>query len=302
MNPRAPVAIPQLPHPDADHYRIDGSERPMPRTTSVIDRTLGKPFLSRWAGRLERDTILAELAVVLAEEIEPARARAIVARLRKRLPADPFCEVEKNTAGAFGTATHALVEAHLRARLGNQLAPEPAPASTEPQVERAARLAVEWFDAVEFEPDPRGIEIRLWSADENLWSAGTADAFGTAHLGRMIAHSRWNRPAADPATTDQRVPVLVDLKTSKSIGVAHKIQTAAYVAYLLEQGRIEAPCHTCILRVARHENDPRPTEALLIHPDEVLRYGGAFRFLRRIYNFVTQEEVLERQHWRARGG
>ncbi len=301
MNPRVPVVLPQLPHPDADHYILAGSERPMPRTTSVIDRTLGKPFLSRWAGRLERDTILAELYLVLAEEIEPARARDIVKRLRTRLPTEPFCEVEKQTAGAFGTATHALVEAHLRTRLAQELGPEPTPTTTEPRVERAARLAIEWFDAVEFEPDPRGIEVRLWSADENLWSAGTADAFGTAHLGRLIAHSRWNRPAPEPTSLDQRVPVLVDLKTSKSIGVAHKIQTAAYVAYLLEHGRIEAPCHSCILRVARREDDLHPTEALLIHPDEFPRYGGAFRFLRRIYNFVTQEEVLERQHWRARG-
>jgi len=44
--------------------------------------------------------------------------------------------------------------------------------------------------------------------------------------------------------------------------------------------------------------DRRPVEAVLIHPDEFARYGGAFRYIRRIFNFLDQEDTLERKYWR----
>ena len=303
MAPLKESEIPRLPNPDADHYRLPGSDRPMPRTTSVIDRGIGKPFLTKWAGNLERQRVMAELEALMAEELDPEQATALVARLQARLAREPYCEVEKNAAGAFGTAAHGLVEAHLRERLGlppETESPGPDRPGFDPElVARAGQLAIDWLDAVGFEPDPEGVEERLWSVDEHLWSAGTADAFGTANLAGLIAHSSWNRPPKEvDVAPDLRVPVLIDLKTSKSIGVAHKVQTAAYVTYLLERKRIEAPCHTCILRVATTADDRRPTEAILIHPDEFIRYGSAFRFIRRIYNFLSQEEVLERKYWR----
>jgi hypothetical protein len=270
----------------------------MPRTTSVIDRGIGKPFLTKWAGNLERRRILAELGEMLGEELGAEQSAAILGRLKSRLEPDPYCEVEKNTAGAFGTAAHGLVEAYLREQLGQEQG-EAAEAPA-PLVERAAELAIDWFEKVEFQPDPEGIEERLWSEDKDLWSAGTADAFGTANLGLMVAHSRWNRGQKGVIDQALRVPVLVDLKTSKSIGVSHKVQTAAYITYLIERGRIESACHSCILRVAKTEDDPHPTEALLMHPDEFLRYGAAFRFIRRIFNFLSQEEQLEQRHWREK--
>ncbi|MFP6663586.1 MAG: hypothetical protein VCC00_05245 [Deltaproteobacteria bacterium] len=298
MSTTATPKRPELPNPNADHYRMEGSPRPMPRTTSVIDRGIGKPFLTKWAGNLERRRILAELGDALSEELTAEQGAAVLGNLKSRLAPDPYCEVEKNTAGAFGTAAHGLVEAYLHQRLGHEMAAaDEAPA---PLVARAAGLAIEWFEKVEFEPDPDGIEERLWSEDKDLWSAGTADAFGTANLGLMVAHSRWNRAPKEAIDPALRVPVLVDLKTSKSIGVSHKVQTAAYITYLIERGRIEKACHSCILRVAKTEEDPHPTEALLMHPDEFLRYGGAFRFIRRIFNFLSQEEELEQRHWREK--
>ena len=312
---------PKLPNPNADHYRLEGSERPMPRTTAVIDRGIGKPFLTKWAAKLERTQMLAELNDVLGEYLDESRASEVLAAFEARLESDPYCEVTKRAAGDFGTAAHALVEEYLRARLEEgsgrttgvveatnavRIAADAAPEES-PLVERAARLAIEWFEAVEFEPDPRGIEERLWSEDPQLWSAGTADAFGTANFAKLTAHARWNRPptgktGADGADANLRVPLLIDLKTSKSIGVSHKVQAAAYLTYMVELGRIEAPCISCILRVAKTEQDREPVEALLIHPEEYARYGGAFRFIRRLYNFQTQEESLERRHWREKRG
>ena len=99
-NPR----IPRLPNPDADHYRLDGSDRPMPRTTSVIDKGIDKPFLTKWAGNLERKTMLAELSDLLSEEMDPETSAALVARFEQRLAPEPYCEVEKKSAGVFGTA------------------------------------------------------------------------------------------------------------------------------------------------------------------------------------------------------
>ena len=296
--------IPHLPNPDADHYRLEGSDRPMPRTTAVIDQGIGKPFLTKWAGNLERKAILAELGDLLSEDLDPDTSADLVARLKKRLSPEPYCEVEKNAAGTFGTVVHGMVENYLLASLGGR-AGEPAEIEmpTDPRFDpelaaRAGQLAIDWLEAVGFEPDPQGVEERLWSEDQHLWSAGTADAFGTANLSKMVAHSHWNRPQTEAIDPERRVPVLIDLKTSKSIGVSHKVQTAAYVTYLIERGRIEAPCHTCILRVAKTAEDRRPTEAVLIHPDEFPRYGGAFRYIRRIFNFLSQEDQLERAYWR----
>lgn len=314
MKAAAARAKPELPSPNADHYRLEGSDRPMPRTTSVIDRGIGKPFLTKWAGRLERERMLAELADVLGAHLEDEQASTVLADFEQRLASDPYCEVEKQVAAEFGTAAHALVEQYLLGRLAGEAAAGVAVAGGEEAAEggavdaalvrRAADLAIEWFEAVEFEPDPLGIEERLWSEDPQLWSAGTADAFGTANLARLVEHSRWNRAPGDAGASsmdpDLRVPLLVDLKTSKSIGVSHKVQTAAYLTYLVERGRLEAPCISCILRVAKTEADRQPVEALLIHPEEFARYGGAFRFIRRLYNFFSQEETLERRHWREK--
>jgi len=296
--------IPRLPNPDADHYRLDGSDRPMPRTTSVIDKGIGKPFLAKWAGNLERKTMLAELSDLLAEEMDPETSAALVARFEQRLAPEPYCEVEKKSAGVFGTAVHGLVENYLLDRLGDSPQEDVSmdkavAAGFDPElIARAGQLAIDWLEDVDFQPDPQGVEERLWSEDQHLWSAGTADAFGTANLARMAAASHWNRPPSGEIDPAMRVPVLIDLKTSKSIGVSHKVQTAAYVTYLIERGRIEAPCHTCILRVAKTMEDRRPVEAVLIHPDEFARYGGAFRYIRRIFNFLDQEDTLERKYWR----
>ncbi len=291
---------PELPHPDADFYVLEGGRRPMPRTTTVIDRGIGKPFLTTWAARLEREAVLEDVRVALANHVDEVRAKAVLRELRERLDRDLACEIQKQQAADFGTATHALLEDHLRSRAGLPERERTDAENAPPMAERAAARAIEWLDAIAFEPDPAGIEERLWSEDERLWSAGTADAFGTADLDRLLASSNWNRKYEAGHAPGERVPLLVDWKTSKSIGVSHKVQIGAYLTYLVERGRLEAPCHACILRVAKTEDDPVPLEALLIHPDEFPRYGGAFRFIRRIFNFLAQEEELERSQWRAR--
>ncbi len=291
---------PKLPHADADFYVLDGERRPMPRTTSVIDRGIGKPCLTTWAARLERETILDEVRVALGEHVDEVTTKAVLRDVKKRLGKELACDVHKNQAADFGTATHALLEDHLREQAG--LEPQPKTDEEEPPalVARAAQLAKDWLEAIAFEPDPEGIEERLWSEDERLWSAGTADAFGTADLDRLLASSTWNRKHEVKEAPGTRVPLLVDWKTSKSVGVSHKVQIGAYITYLIERSRIDAPCYACILRVAKTEEDPMPLEAVLIHPEEFARYGGAFRFIRRIFNFLSQEEDLERAQWRAR--
>ncbi len=291
---------PQLPHADADFYVLDGARRPMPRTTSVIDRGIGKPFLTTWAARLERDTVLDEVHTALGEHVDEVTAKAILRDVKKKLGKELACDVHKNVAADFGTATHALLEDHLREVAG--LPPNERTSQEEPSplVVRAAQLAKDWLRATGFEPDPEGIEERLWSEDERLWSAGTADAFGTVDLDRLLASSTWNRKYEVKEAPGSRVPLLVDWKTSKSVGVSHKVQIGAYITYMIERRRIDAPCYACILRVAKTEDDARPLEAILIHPEEFARYGGAFRFIRRIFNFLSQEEDLERAQWRAR--
>ena len=291
---------PELPHEDADYYQLPGSRRPMPRTTTVIERGIGKPFLTTWAARLEREATLAALEATLSEHVDQVRAKAILRDVKKSLGKQLACDVHKQAAADFGTATHAQLEDHLRALAG--LAPVPRTDQVAPPelVTKAAERAAAWLEAIAFEPDPRGIEERLWSEDDRLWSAGTADAFGTADLDRLLASSTWNRKCEVTEPPGSRVPLLVDWKTSKSIGVSHKVQIGAYLTYLVERGRIEAPCYACVLRVAKTADDPLPLEALLIHPSEFARYGGAFRFIRRIYNFLSQEEDLERAQWRAR--
>lgn len=292
---------PTLPHPDADFYVLGGNRRPMPRTTTVIDRGIGKPFLTTWAARLERETILKELQSILGEHVDEVRAKAVLKELKGRLGKELACDVHKQEAADFGTATHALLEDHLRGLAGldstERKSDESEPA---PLVTRAAGFAKEWLEAIRFEPDPKGIEERLWSEDDRIWSAGTADAFGTADLDRLLAASTWNRKYEVKEPPGSRVPLLVDWKTSKSVGVSHKVQIGAYLTYLVERGRIDAPCYSCILRVAKTENETPPLEAMLIHPEEFARYGGAFRFIRRIFNFLAQEEELERSQWRAR--
>lgn len=298
-DPKSPTRKPVLPHPDADHYVLKGGSRPMPRTTTVIERGIGKPFLTTWAARLERETVLEEVSAALGEHVDEVRARAVLRDVRERLGKDLACDVHKQEAADFGTETHALLEDHLRDRAGLPRL-ERDDTAPPPLVERASQLAIEWLEAIAFEPDPAGIEERLWSEDDRLWSAGTADAFGTADLDRLLASSSWNRKYEVKETPGTRVPLLVDWKTSKSIGVSHKVQIGAYLTYLIERGRIDAPCYACILRVAKTEEDATPVEALLIHPEEFARYGGAFRFIRRIFNFLSQEEDLERAQWRAR--
>ncbi|MDG2307127.1 MAG: hypothetical protein P8R42_21260 [Candidatus Binatia bacterium] len=291
---------PKLPHADADFYVLDGERRPMPRTTTVIDRGIGKPFLTTWAAKLERQKVLEEVAAVLGKHLDEVRTKAVLRDVKKRLGRDLACDVQKQVAADFGTATHALLEDHLREKAalpGLDRTDEPEP---EPLVTRAAGLAKDWLEAIAFEPDPEGIEERLWSEDERIWSAGTADAFGTADLDRLLARSTWNRKYEVKERPGSRVPLLVDWKTSKSIGVSHKVQAGAYLTYMIDRGRIQAPCYACILRVAKTEDDPMPLEAVLIHPAEFARYGGAFRYIRRIFNFLSQEEDLERAQWRAR--
>ncbi len=272
----------------------------MPRTTSVIDRGIGKPFLTTWAARLERQTVLAHVGAALGEHLDEVRVKAVLRDVESRLGRDLACDVHKREAADFGTATHALLEDHLRERAGLASLARGDDEAPAPLVERAAGLAIEWLDAIAFEPHPDGIEERLWSEDDRLWSAGTADAFGTADLDRLLAASTWNRKFEVREPPGARVPLLVDWKTSKSVGVAHKVQIGAYVTYLLERGRIADPCYACILRIAKTEEDAMPLEAVLIHPEEFARYGGAFRFIRRIYNFLSQEEELERSQWRSR--
>jgi len=291
---------PHLPHADADYYVLDGARRPMPRTTTVIDRGIGKPFLTAWAARLERETILEEVRAALREHVDEVRAAAVLRDVQKRLGKDLACDVHKQQAADFGTETHALLEDHLRARAGLPAIDRSEAGDPPPGVARAAQLAIEWLEAIAFEPDAEGIEERLWSEDDRLWSAGTADAFGTADLDRLIASSQWNRKYEVKETPGARVPLLVDWKTSKSVGVSHKVQIGAYLTYLVERGRIDAPCYACILRVAKTEEEATPLEAILIHPEEFARYGGAFRYIRRIFNFLSQEEDLERAQWRAR--
>lgn len=292
---------PTLPHPDADFYVLGESRRPMPRTTTVIDRGIGKPFLTTWAARLERETVLSTLQSVLGEHVDEVRAKAVLRDVKSRLGKELACDVHKQQAADFGTATHELLEDHLRDIAGLEpMDRSPDEAEPNPLVERAAGLAKEWLEAIRFEPDPGGIEERLWSEDERIWSAGTADAFGTADLDRLLATTTWNRKYDVKEPAGSRVPLLVDWKTSKSVGVSHKVQIGAYLTYLVERGRIDAPCYSCILRVAKNEEENPPLEAVLIHPDEFSRYGGAFRFIRRIFNFLSQEEDLERAQWRAR--
>ena len=291
---------PELPHSDADYYVLDPSTPPMPRTTSVIDRGIGKPFLTTWAARLEREAVLEEVGRTLADHVDEVRSRAILKDLTERLPPDLACDVRKKEAADFGTDVHELLEDHLRARIGLPATREQEAREPAAMVARAAELAVAWLEAIDFVPDPQGIEERLWSEDERIWSAGTADAFGTADLDRLLATTTSNRRPQEDHPPGSRVPLLIDWKTSKSIGVAHKVQIGAYVTYMIERGRISEPCHACILRMPKSEKDKPRVEALLIHPSEFARYGGAFRLIRRIFNFLSQEEDLERKQWRAR--
>ena len=291
---------PRLPHADADHYILDGHAKPMPRTTTVIDRGIGKPFLTTWAARLERESLLEEMTRTLGDHVDEETAKRVLADMRRRIPGEFACNVQRDAAAQFGSATHAILEDHLRDLVG--LAPLERSADNEPPppAEQAARRAIAWLDAISFEPHPDGIETRLWSEDDHLWSAGTADAFGTAELASLLENATWNRRLRVEEDPSARVPLLIDWKTSNSVGVSHKVQMGAYMTYLIEQKRLTEPCYACILRVARTEEDPHPLEALLIHPQEFARYGGAFRFIRRIYNFLSQEEELERAQWRRR--
>lgn len=291
---------PSLPHPDADFYVLGKNRRPMPRTTTVIDRGIGKPFLTTWAARLERENVLEAVQTVLGEHVDEVRAKAVMKELKNRLGRELACDTRKQEAADFGTATHSLLEDHLRELAGLPALERAEEPETPPLVARAAQLAKDWLEAIAFEPDPAGIEERLWSEDEKIWSAGTADAFGTADLDRLLASVTWNRKYEVKEPPGSRVPLLVDWKTSKSVGVSHKVQIGAYITYLIDRGRIDAPCYSCILRVAKTEEDATPLEAVLIHPEEFARYGGAFRFIRRIFNFLSQEEDLERAQWRAR--
>lgn len=291
---------PSLPHPDADFYVLADNRRPMPRTTTVIDRGIGKPFLTTWAARLERESVLELVQTVLGEHVDEVRAKAVMKDLKGRLGRELACDTHKQEAAAFGTATHSLLEDHLREMAGLPTLERADEHETPPLVARAAQLAKDWLEAIAFEPDPAGIEERLWSEDEKIWSAGTADAFGTADLDRLLASVTWNRKYEVKEPPGSRVPLLVDWKTSKSVGVSHKVQIGAYLTYLIDRGRIDGPCYSCILRVAKTEEDATPLEAILIHPEEFARYGGAFRFIRRIFNFLSQEEDLERAQWRAR--
>ena len=165
----------------------------MPRTTSVIDRGIGKPFLTTWAARLERETVLDEVGAVLAEQLDEVRAKAVLRDVKRRLGRDLACDTHKRVAADFGTATHALLEDHLRGKIGLPPLERADPEPPAPLVSRAAGFAIDWLEAIAFEPDPQGIEERLWSEDDRLWSAGTADAFGTADLDRLLAASPGRR-------------------------------------------------------------------------------------------------------------
>ena len=63
--------------------------------------------------------MLAELSDLLSEEMDPETSAALVARFEQRLAPEPYCEVEKKSAGVFGTAVHGLVENYLLDRLGD---------------------------------------------------------------------------------------------------------------------------------------------------------------------------------------
>lgn len=291
---------PELPNPDSDVYVMGDGSRPMPRTTSVIDRGIGKPFLTTWAARLEREAVLDEVGRTLADHVDEVRARAILKDLSERLPRDLACDAHKKEAADFGTEVHEILEDRLRARIG--LPPGEGREAKEPSAlaVRAADLAVAWLDAIDFVPDAAGIEERLWSEDERIWSAGTADAFGTADLDRLLAATTSNRKLKQDSPAGSRVPLLIDWKTSKSINVSHKVQIGAYIRYMIDRGRLSEPCHACILRMPKFEKDEPAVEALLIQPTEFAHYGGAFRLIRRIFNFLSLEDELERTQWRAR--
>jgi hypothetical protein len=129
----------------ARFYTIHG--RQLPSVTTILD-VIAKPALGPWYAKEERRYFEAAMLEVLARPgaRDPEYVLSAVAEAVTGVKA---ADRERQKAAAIGTAIHAGIEWHLRARLGEDAGPEP-------RLPEGAVWAVEswkdWAKSVDLEP------------------------------------------------------------------------------------------------------------------------------------------------------
>lgn len=172
-----------MPTPKQGYYLADGTR--IPGTTTIIGRFKDSGALIQWA-------------------YKQGREHEALARQGKEAPARLYETVEK--AADIGTASHALVEAHIRGAEGDEIFSGPDYQSLDEASQRAARDAYGAYLSWEGQSKLKIIEQEIQLVSEEFRFGGTPDAIGQIN-GEYC---------------------LLDWKTSNNVYTDHLIQLAAY--------------------------------------------------------------------------
>jgi len=176
--------------------------------TSAISGGLPKPFLIGWAAKMAAECAVSDHAIVAAF-LEKGDERSAVDHIKGARFRDMGAKADR------GTIVHAAVEAYVA---GTPLSKEDIEARLEEaRVDKAVRRgAIPMVSGVlsflqDAEPEILWSESTIYSRTHGY--AGTADVIGLMHIG---------------GKTGSRVPVVIDIKTSKAIYNETALQLCAY--------------------------------------------------------------------------
>ena len=194
------------------HYVCDGAKKGCASVTTRMGARVS-PRLIDWSSRVEREAcietawrLMRQDAIAMPEDREAFAARfgALAGQEREN-------QKQLREAGELGTEVHALIEWHLKTKLGI--------AMPEPKVsDRAIAIFGDferWADSVDLEPI--AMEFRLFHRAKNYGGTGDLAAFATLP----------GKP---------RRLGIGDYKTSKGIWPEMRIQSGAYRAAWEEMG------------------------------------------------------------------
>ncbi len=184
----------------------------VPSVTTALS-VLDKPALIHWSGTVERELCVESFAALVSDfhgEVFPTDPDVVRRLSLDRIGTKLACYRKRDEAGETGTAAHALIEYHLKRRLGFA-------GLSEPEVPPGPLGEAALWAYLHFEEYAKGADLEPVAMEIGVWSAE-----GFAGRLDLLAY------------VNGRLSIL-DWKTGKDVYAEAHLQNAAYRCALNER-------------------------------------------------------------------